>query len=146
MDKHLEAPPAYSSLLQSAKLVQRMGEAELRVGIHSGEFGNVDIRTSMAHNQFTAQISVERNELGRVLAAELPNLQNRLSEQRLSSANIILQNQSADSGSSGFQQGSRQGQSSSRVVIPQAAEAVSMPLQSAYPEVNAVSARLDIHM
>lgn len=146
MDKHIEAPPVYPSLLQSARLVQHLGEAELRVGIHSGEFGNVDIRTSMAHNQFTAQISVERNELGRVLAAELPSLQNRLSEHRLASANIILQNQSADSGCAGFQQGSRQGENLPRVVIPQAAEAVSIPLQSAIPEGSVPSARLDVHM
>ena len=92
--------------MHAARLVERLGESELRVGVNTGEFGKVDIRTSMGRNQFTAEISVERGELGRVLAAELPNLHTRLSEQHLPTANITVQDHSA--GASGDQQGSRQ--------------------------------------
>ncbi len=96
-----------SSSLQAAKLVERAGQTELRVGIPAGEFGSVDIRTSMGRNQFTAEISVERAELGRALTAELPGLHNRLQEHRVPPANIILQDRSTGNGSSDLRQGPR---------------------------------------
>jgi len=99
------------SPIQVAKLVEQAGQAELHVGIQAGEFGSVDIRTSMAHSQLTAEISVERGELGRAMSAELPALHDRLAEQRVPAANIILQDNSySGHGSSGFQQGARQNQ------------------------------------
>ena len=100
---------AATSALHAAKLVAGLEQSELRVGLHAGEFGNVDIRTSLARNQFTAEISVERGELGRVLAAELPALQHRFAEQQLPQANITLQ-QHASGESSDFRQGGRQQQ------------------------------------
>jgi hypothetical protein len=98
-----------TSMVQSAKLVERIGEAELRLGIRSGEFGSVDIRTSMIRNQFTAEISVERGELGRVMAAELPGLQSRLAEQRVPVTSITLQNHAGDPSTASEQQKPRDG-------------------------------------
>lgn len=103
------AATAASSALHAAKLVAGLEQSELRVGLHAGEFGNVDIRTSLARNQFTAEISVERGELGRVLAAELPALQHRFAEQQLPQANITLQ-QHTSGDSSDFREGGRQQQ------------------------------------
>lgn len=101
----------FASPLQIAKLVERAGQTELRVGIQAGEFGSVDIRTSMAHSQFTAEISVERGELGRAMSVELPALHARLAEQRVPPANIVVQDHSYSSGgSSDLRQGTRQQQ------------------------------------
>jgi flagellar hook-length control protein FliK len=99
-----------TSLVHSAKLVERVGEAELRLGIRAGEFGSVDVRTSMIRNQFTAEISTERGELGRAMAAELPSLQSRLAEQRVPVANITLQNQTGNQSPASEQQKPRDGQ------------------------------------
>jgi flagellar hook-length control protein FliK len=146
-DKHDAALAASSgSLLQSARLVERLGQSELRVGIQAGEFGNVDIRTSMARNQFTAEISVERGELGKVLAAELPNLHSRLSEQRVPAANIILQNQSSSGGSAGFEQGSRQSQTMQQIATFRNVEEEPLPAAMVTAEASAAGTRLDIHM
>jgi flagellar hook-length control protein FliK len=82
-----------ASVVHSGKLLQRIGETELRLGLHTGEFGSVDIRTSMIRNQFTAEISAERGDLGRMLAAELPSLHTRLAEQHVPVANITVQTQ-----------------------------------------------------
>jgi hypothetical protein len=98
---HIRSP------FQAAKLMERAGETELRVGIHAGEFGSVDIRTSMARGQFSAEISVERGELGRAMTAELPALHNRLQEQRLPLASIILQDHSPAGSSGNAGQGKR---------------------------------------
>ena len=132
-------------LIQSAKLLERMGEAELKLGIRAGEFGSVDIRTSMVRNQFTAEISVERGELGRVMAAELPGLQNRLSEQRVPVANIILQNHAGSHSSASEQQKPREGQpvyaANSRIVREQNSMPAWTARETAVPE-----SRLDIHI
>jgi len=144
-DARAEAAAALPNSLHSARLVDHMGMAELRVGVQAGEFGNVDIRTSMVRNQVTAQISVERGELGKVLAAELPSLQNRLSEHRLPNANIVLQNQSSG-GSAGFGQGSRQSQNLQQIAIPQISDEPSASPSLISAETNAPTARLDIHM
>jgi len=96
-----------TAVLSTAKLIERMGESELRLGIRSGDLGNVDIRTSMAHNQFMAEISVERGELGRALAAELPSLHDRLSEQRIAVGDIVLQNHTGGNSGSAQQQNQR---------------------------------------
>ncbi len=141
MDKPAVAA-AYPSAFQSAKLIERLNQSELRVGIQAGEFGNLDIRTSMVRNQVTAEISVERGELSKVMAAELPSLQTRLSEQRLPVANIILQNQSSG-GSAGFEQGSRQSQTMHQIATLNNDEA--SPAAEAV-ESNLGTSRLDVHM
>jgi flagellar hook-length control protein FliK len=144
---HSEAAAAYpTSLFQTAKLVERMGQTELRLGIQAGEFGNVDIRTSMVRNQFTAEISVERGELSKALAAELPGLQSRLSEQRVPTANIILQNQTNTGSSSSYEQGSRQRPAAQQVAAFQGSEGGPVPASVAVPDVSSPTSRLDIHM
>jgi hypothetical protein len=134
-----------SSLVQSAKLVERIGEAELRLGIRTGEFGSVDIRTSMVHNQFTAEISVERGELGRVMAAELPSLQSRLTEQGVPVASITVQNHTGGASTASDQQNPRGGQQQYAANLASAREEGPMPMLVPF-EGAAPASRLDIHM
>jgi hypothetical protein len=145
---HDSALPVSSGPLQSAKLVERLGQSELRVGVQMGDMGGVDIRTSMAHNQLTAEISVEHSELGHMLAANLPSLQNRLSEHQIQTANIVFQNQT-NSGFSGSEQRSRQENPQPAVPIERipysVTESVSRASVSAV-EPGEMIAGLDIHI
>lgn len=134
-----------SSPVHAAKLVAGIEQSELRVGLRAGEFGNVDIRTSLVRNQFTAEISVERAELGRALAAELPSLQHRLTEQHLPAADITVQHHSSG-GSSEFQQGSRQGDRAVPVNLSGDGESQSGTMPVLPVEALETTARLDIHM
>jgi flagellar hook-length control protein FliK len=134
-----------NSPIHAARLVAGIEQSELRVGLRSGEFGNVDIRTSLVRNQFTAEISVERGELGRALAAELPSLQHRLSEQHLSAADITVQHHSSG-GSSEFQQGSRQGDRAVPVNSSGDRESQDGSMPVLPVEHMETTARLDIHM
>lgn len=134
-----------SSPLHTAKLVASVEQSELRMGLRTGEFGNVDIRTSLVRNQFTAEISVERGELGRALAAELPSLQHRLSEQHMPAANITVQDQSGGS-SSGFHQGSRSGQNAPHVSVSGSRAHEDASLSVLPLDIIEATARLDIHM
>ncbi len=141
-----ESTAAYPApLISSAKLIERIGEAELRLGIRAGEFGSVDIRTSMVRNQLTAEISVERGELGRVMAAELSGLQTRLSEQRIPVANITVQNHTGgQSTAAGEQKPRDEQQISAPSPVGHGHEGVMAALISS--EVTASTTRLDIHM
>lgn len=142
-----EAYPA--SMISSAKLVERLGASELKLGIRSGEFGSIDIRTSMMRNQFTAEISVERGELGRVLAAELPSLQNRLTEQRIPVTHIVLQNQAGGDSGTSEQQKPRHEQatpSQSSGSMYEEASGTRVLAAAAVSAAAYAEARLDIHM
>lgn len=81
------------SPVQSAKLVERVGQSELHVGFQAGELGGVDIRTSMVRNQVTAEISVEHGELRNLLAVELPHLEKKLAEHQATTTNLVLNDQ-----------------------------------------------------
>jgi hypothetical protein len=71
------APQAQPSI-NSAKLIQSMGQSEMRVGMRSNEFGNISISTSTTRDSISAQISLDHGELAKELAAHLPEMQARL--------------------------------------------------------------------
>jgi hypothetical protein len=72
------ALPQTLPVINTAKLIQSMGQSEMRVGMRSNEFGNISISTSTTHDQVSAQISLEHGELAKTLAAQLPEMQARL--------------------------------------------------------------------
>jgi len=95
-------PPSHAGI-NTAKLVQGLTQSELRVGLQTREFGNIDIRTSASRHEFSAQISVQHSEVAHTLTAELPNLYARLNEQQVPVTNIHIHNQSLST-SSGLDQ------------------------------------------
>ncbi len=70
-----EAPP----FINTAKLIQSVGQTEMRVGMRSNEFGNISISTSATRDSISAQISLDHGELAKTLAAHLPEIEARLS-------------------------------------------------------------------
>ena len=48
------------------------------MGMHSSEFGDISIRTSVTQQQMQTQISVDHDELGNALSAHIPNMQMKL--------------------------------------------------------------------
>ncbi len=137
--------PVLQSAVQAAKLVERAGQAELRVGFQAGELGNVDIRTSMAHNQVSAEISVEHSELRNLLAVELPHLQEKLSAHQVTATNIVLNNQSGG-GSADSRQAYRQIAQTPQRPISGRAQSDALPGVMSIAESQIPSAQLDIHM
>jgi len=105
-----EALPVTTSSPITAKFVQGMSGSEFRVGMQSQEFGNIDIRTSVARHMFSAQISVEHSDVAKSLATELPALYSKLADQHVPVANIVIQGQGLAS-SSGFASDAQQQQS-----------------------------------
>jgi hypothetical protein len=70
--------PQALPVINTAKLIQSMGQSEMRVGMRSTEFGNISISTSSTRDLISAQISLDHGELARTLATHLPEIQARL--------------------------------------------------------------------
>jgi len=102
-------PTSTPSPVTTAKLVQDMNHSEFRVGMQSPEFGNIDIRTSVARHMFSAQISVEHSDVAKSMTADLPALYHKLADQQVPVASIVIQGQSFAT-SSGLAQDSQQPQ------------------------------------
>ena len=71
------ALPQTVPVVNTAKLIQSMGQSEMRVGMRSDDFGNISISTSATRDLISAQISLEHGELARTLAVHLPEMQAR---------------------------------------------------------------------
>ncbi len=103
-----ETLPTSASSPVTARLVQGMSQSEFRVGMQSQEFGNIDIRTSVARHMFSAQISVEHGDVAKSLTAQLPGLYHRLADQQVAVGNIVIHGQSLGTSSGLAQDAQRQ--------------------------------------
>jgi hypothetical protein len=72
------AVPQALPVINTAKLIQSMGQSEIRVGMQSTEFGNISISTTATRDAISAQISLDHGELARTLATHLPEIQARM--------------------------------------------------------------------
>lgn len=86
---------AGSSGVNSAKLIQTMGETEMHVGMHSEEFGDISIRTSLSQQQMVTQISLDHNDLSQAISSHLSTMQTKLGEEYGLHASIEINNQGA---------------------------------------------------
>jgi hypothetical protein len=85
--------PQAVPVINTAKLIQSMGQSEMRVGIRSADFGNISISTSATRNLISAQISLEHGELARTLATHLPEMQARLGGNQAMNVRIDMNGQ-----------------------------------------------------
>jgi flagellar hook-length control protein FliK len=100
-------PSQLPTIVNTAKLVQGIGQSELRIGLQSRELGSVDIRTSIAAHTFSAQIFVEHRDVANTLSSELPGLYSRLADQRVLAGPIQIHSDGLAT-SAGFDQGQQQ--------------------------------------
>ena len=69
-----------ASSINTAKLMQTMSETEMHVGMHSAEFGDISIRTSISQQQLVAQISLDHSDLSQAISAHVSTMQTKLGE------------------------------------------------------------------
>jgi hypothetical protein len=106
------ALPQAVPVINTAKLIQSMGQSEMRVGMRSNDFGNISISTSATRDLISAQISLDHGELARTLAAHLPEMQARLGGNQAMDVRIDLNGQAIGHGpgtSPGMSNGSADG-------------------------------------
>jgi hypothetical protein len=83
--------PATSSI-NTAKLMQTMGESEMHIGMRSTEFGEISIRTSIAEQQMVTQISLDHTDLSQAISAHVATMQTKLGEDYGLKASIQVHN------------------------------------------------------
>jgi hypothetical protein len=93
---------APASGINTARVLQSMGETEMHVGMRSTEFGDISIRTSISQQQMMAQISLDHGDLSQAIAAHVSTVQAKLSNEYGLHAHIEVSQQSSSfSGDSG---------------------------------------------
>jgi hypothetical protein len=92
------ALPQAVPVINTAKLIQTMGQSEMRVAMRSNEFGNISINTAATRDLISAQISVDHGELARTLAAHLPEMQARLGGNQAMDVRIDMNGQATGQG------------------------------------------------
>jgi hypothetical protein len=80
-----------SLTVNTARLVERLKESEIRLSLRSADFGDVAIHTAIGHERLSARISLERDALSKVIASEIPALQSKLSQEHGIQATIEVQ-------------------------------------------------------
>ncbi len=98
--------------INTARVLQSMQGTEMRVGMHTAEFGNISVNTSintaLNRQSIAAQISFEHLDLGRALTAHLPQIEAKLSSDYGMHARVEVKDQSAGPTSEGNREGARQ--------------------------------------
>ncbi len=94
--------PQLTPAINTAKLIQTITGSEMRVGMRTADFGNISIRTSLAREGLSAQISLDHNGLGQALSAHLPAMEAKLREEYGVRANVeVMSGNSSFSGNPG---------------------------------------------
>jgi hypothetical protein len=97
-----------TTAINSAKLIQTMGQTEMRVGLHTSDFGDISIRTSVYQQQMQAQISVDHSELSQAIAAHISSVQTKLGDEHGIQASIQIDNQGSSHSSNSEQSSQKQ--------------------------------------
>ena len=69
--------------VQVAQMVNRVGQAEMRIGMNTSTFGSVEVRTVVHVSDVGVTIGSEKGDLRGLMASELPAISNSLQQQNL---------------------------------------------------------------
>jgi hypothetical protein len=90
---HLEGNETVApSSINTARLIQSISETEMRVGMHSSEFGEISIRTTVSQQQMLTQISLDHGELSQAISAHVSAAQAKLGDEHGLHALIEINN------------------------------------------------------
>lgn len=69
--------------VQSARVLERMGQTEMRVGMNTADFGNVELRASVSQDRVGASVTTAHLDLRAALMAEMPSLEHSMEQHQL---------------------------------------------------------------
>jgi hypothetical protein len=78
-----ELPLGPSGPVQMAQMVDKAAQSEMRIGLNTSAFGNVEVRTVVHANEVGVMIGSEKGDLRSLLSNELPGIANSLQQQNL---------------------------------------------------------------
>ena len=85
-------------VVNSARLLERLGETEMQVAFRSEALGSVNLRAVARENTIEAALGVERADVRAHLMSELPTLEQALAERNLKVQNITISHGSTGGG------------------------------------------------
>jgi hypothetical protein len=115
------APAMATGPVQMAQMVNRVGQAEMRIGVNTSAFGSVEVRTVIHASDVGLTIGSEKGDLRGLLGNEMPALSNSLQQQ-----NLRLSNVSFTQGFSSSGNGAGGGDSQPRSFVPAPVPSISM--------------------
>lgn len=80
--------------IHTARLIHSLQESEMRVGLHSSEFGSISISTSARRDAVSAQISLDHPELAKAIADNIPQIHETLGPNQHLEIRIAMNGQS----------------------------------------------------
>ena len=103
--QHAVAEAQHFEGWQNARMLDRAGQAEMKLGVETAAFGSVRIHTVVRDSQVGLTISGERGNLSPLIAAEMPGVEARLREQDLRINTVRVYETAIGSSTSGGSQG-----------------------------------------
>jgi len=101
------APP----VIQSARVLERMGQSEMRLGMNSSDFGSIELHAHVSLDRVGASIATSHTELRAAMMAEMPSLEHAIAQHQLKLDNFNLDPrtgaQNSDTGASAGNQSPR---------------------------------------
>jgi flagellar hook-length control protein FliK len=90
--------------IRAAHLGERVGQSEMRVGLASSDFGNIELHATLAKDHIAATIATGHTELRAALLSEIPHLKQAMSQHRLTLDGLQLDARSnSDNGQQSLQ-------------------------------------------
>jgi hypothetical protein len=77
--------------VQMAQMIARASQSEMKIGLTTSAFGNVEVRAQVHANDVGVLIGSEKGDLRSMLSAELPGLAGTLQQQNLRLAQVSFQ-------------------------------------------------------
>ena len=81
-------PNATPGPVQMAQMANRAGESEMRIGMNTSAFGNVEVRTTVHAGDVGLTIGSEKGDLRSLLTNDMPAIANTLQQQNLRLSNV----------------------------------------------------------
>jgi len=85
-----EGTTATPVVIQSARVLERMGQSEMHVGVNTTNFGSIELHTSVNENRVGASIATSHLELRAAMLAEVPSLERAMAQHQLRLDNLNL--------------------------------------------------------
>lgn len=157
-ESRADTPDPDPAAVNSARLIQRVNDSEIRVAMRSSDFGNISVSTLASRDAISAQIAVDHGDLAKTIAAHLPEMQARLGgnqpfEVRISSSQQFAGGLGNESGGAqqdtgnGRNNGRQAGQTHGGAYAANQREGAAMPVAAAAISSSSQGhARLDIRV
>jgi hypothetical protein len=81
-------PGAAPGPVQVAQIANRVGQAEMRIGMNTSAFGSVEVRTTVHASEVGLTIGSEKGDLRSLLGNEMPAIASNLQQQNLRLNNV----------------------------------------------------------